>query len=128
MTATKGTRKALVADDEPQIGALLKEALAVQGYEADVVTDGEMATRKLAAGGYSLVVSDVLMPYKTGVELVQELRMREDRTPYVLMSSHLSEEILFSCSAVEHLAFLQKPFSLSDLRHAIDRASSSVRC
>ena len=128
MTATKGTRKALVADDEPQIGALLKEALAVQGYEADVVTDGEMATRKLAAGGYSLVVSDVLMPYKTGVELVHELRMREDRTPFVLMSSHLSEEILLSCSAVEHLAFLQKPFSLSDLRHAIDRASSSVRC
>ena len=128
MAATKGTLKALVADDEAQIGTLLKEALAVQGYDADVVADGELATRKLSAGRYSLIVSDVLMPHKTGVELVQELRLREDRTPFVLMSSHLSEEILLSCSAVEHLAFLQKPFSLSDLRHAIQRASSEVRC
>jgi DNA-binding NtrC family response regulator len=128
MTATKGSPKALVADDESQIGALLQEALAVQGWESDVVTDGEQATRKLASGGYRLVVSDVLMPYKTGVELVHELRLRGEKTPFVLMSSHLSEEVLLSCSAVPHFAFLQKPFSLSDLRHAIDRASSSVRC
>lgn len=128
MTATKGNLKALVADDEAQIGTLLREALAVQGYDADVVADGEMATRRLATGGYALVVSDVLMPYKTGVELVHELRLRGDRTPFVLMSSHLSEEILVSCGAVEHLAFLQKPFSLSDLRQAIQRASSEVRC
>lgn len=129
MTTTKGQAlKALVADDEAQIGALLQEALAVQGYATDVVSDGESAARKLSAGGYSLVVSDVLMPYKTGVELVHELRLRGDRTPFVLMSSHLSEEILLSCGAVEHLAFLQKPFSLSDLRYAIQRASSEVRC
>jgi len=128
MTATKGTLKALVADDEPQIGSLLKEALAVQGYECDVVGNGEEAARKLAAGEYSLVVSDVLMPLKTGVELVHEMRLRGQNTPFVLMSSHLSEEVLLSCSAVQYIAFLQKPFSLSDLRHAVARAGSSVRC
>lgn len=128
MAVAKPTLKCLVADDEPQIGALVREALSQQGYVSDVVVDGDQASRKLAEGDYSLVVSDVMMPFKTGVELVHELRARGRLTPVVLMSSYLSEEILVSCSAVEHLAFLQKPFALSDLRHAVDRANSSVRC
>ncbi|HEV3028795.1 MAG TPA: response regulator [Planctomycetota bacterium] len=128
MAVAKPDLKCLVADDEPQIGALLREALARQGYSSDVVVDGDQAARKLAEGDYALVVCDVMMPFKTGVELVHELRARRRMIPVVLMSSYLSEEILVSCSAVEHLAFLQKPFALSDLRHAIDRANSSVRC
>lgn len=128
MPVAKPLLKCLVADDEPQIGSLVREALAQQGYVSDVVCDGSQAARKIAETSYSLIVSDVLMPYKTGVELLHELRARGVLTPFVLMSSYLSEEILLSCSAMEHIAFLQKPFSLGDLRHAIERASSSVRC
>jgi len=128
MAVAKHPLKCLVADDEPQIGSLVREALAHQGYTCDVVVDGDQASRKLAEGDYDLLISDVMMPYKTGVELVHDLRARGRLVPVVLMSSYLSEEILVSCSAVEHLAFLQKPFALSDLRHAIDRANSSVRC
>ena len=127
MAATGSPLKCLVADDEPQIGALLRDVLAHQGYEADVVTDGDAAARRLAGGGYALLVSDVLMPRKTGVELVHEIRARGQTVPVILMSSHLSEEILASCKAVEHIAFLQKPFAISDLRHAIDRAAAPVR-
>jgi len=127
MTATKTPLKCLVADDEPQIGALLRDVLARQGYQADVVGDGAAALRLLAEGDYALLVSDVLMPRKTGVELVHEIRARGWTLPVILMSSHLSQEILASCGAVERLAFLQKPFSIDDLRHAIDRAASPVR-
>lgn len=128
MALAKTPPKCLVADDEPQIGALLRDVLAQQGYQADVVTDGESASRKLSEGGYALLVSDVLMPHKTGVELVHEIRARGLTLPVILMSSHLSEEVLVSCGAVEHLAFLQKPFAISDLRHAIERAGAPVRC
>lgn len=128
MDVAKPTLRCLIADDEPQIGALVREALAQQGYTSDVVVDGDQASRKLAEGDYSLFVSDVMMPFKTGVEVLHELRARGRRIPVVLMSSYLSEEILVSCNGVEHLAFLQKPFALSDLRHAVERASSSVRC
>jgi two-component system response regulator TctD len=124
---TKSLSKCLVADDEPQIGALLRDVLARQGYEADVVTDGEAASRRLAGGEYALLVTDILMPRKTGVELVHEIRARGQTLPVILMSSHLSEEVLASCRAVERIAFLQKPFAISDLRHAIDRAAAPVR-
>ena len=128
MTDPKSPLKCLVADDEPQIGTLLRDALRHYGYEADLVTDGEEAARKLAGTDYALVVSDVMMPLKTGVEIVLEARKRGSDVPVVLMSSFLSEEVLRSCSRLEHLAFLQKPFSLGDLRRAIDRAISPIRC
>jgi CheY-like chemotaxis protein len=127
MTADKSPLKCLVADDEPQIGALLRDVLTREGYETDVVTDGDAALRRLSEGEYALLVSDVLMPRKTGVELVHEIRARGLTLPVILMSSHLSEEILKSCGAVERVAFLQKPFGLEDLRHAIERAASPVR-
>src|SRR5262245_12219144 len=106
----------LVADDEPQIGSLLRDALARVGYAADVVGDGEAASRRLAEREYALLVTDVMMPHKTGVELLRELRGRGSDLPVVLMSSFLSDEALQACSKLEHLAFLQKPFSLADLR------------
>jgi DNA-binding NtrC family response regulator len=128
MVAVRTPLKALVADDEPQIGSLLRDALALHGYVADVVTDGAAAARKLSEQDYSLFVADVLMPFKSGVELARDLRGRGLETPVVLMSSFLSDEVLTACSKLEHLAFLQKPFSLTDLRRAVERASSSIRC
>ena len=122
------TLKCLVADDEPQIGTFLREALATQAYDADLVTDGDAAAKKLLQHDYALVISDVLMPGKTGVELVREIRARGDLVPMVLMSSYLSEEVMAACSKLEHLACLQKPFSLQDLRRAIERAISPIRC
>lgn len=128
MVAVKTPLRCLVADDEPQICALLRDALAMQGYEADVVSDGDAASRKLAEREYALFVSDLMMPFKTGVELVREIRARDQETPVVLMSSFLSDEALAACSRLEHFAFLQKPFSLTDLRHAVERAKSTIRC
>lgn len=128
MTPNPAPLKCLVADDEPQIGSFLRDALSRYGYDADVVTDGEAAARKLAERDYALVVSDVLMPHRTGVELVLDLRARGVTVPAVLMSSFLSEEVVQSCSRLDHLAFLQKPFALGDLHRAIDRAIAPIRC
>ena len=128
MVAVGTPLMALVADDEPQIGSLLRDALARHGYVTDVVLDGDAAARKLAAQDYALVIADVLMPHKSGVELIRELRGSGKETPVVLMSSFLSDEVLNACSKLEHLAFLQKPFSLADLRRAVERATSSIRC
>lgn len=128
MADAKTPLKCIVADDEPQIGSLVKEALSQYGYDAVAVTDGDEAARRLAEGGWALLVSDVMMPHKTGVELVLDLRRRGDDLPTVLMSSFLSDEVVASCGKLEHLAFLQKPFSLADLRRAIDRAVAPIRC
>jgi two-component system response regulator QseB len=113
MTGTKAPIRCLVADDEPLIGALLQDALARHGFATHLAADGRAASRKLTEQPYGVVVTDVLMPLKTGVELVRDMRVRGQDIPTLLMSSFLSEEVLQSCKRLQQLAFLQKPFSLS---------------
>lgn len=118
----------LVADDEPQIGNLVRQALTAHGYAADVVGDGRAALQKILTNEYAVAVADATMPMMSGLELAHELRRRGHPLPIVLMTSRLSEELLASCAALEHLSFLQKPFGLNDLRLAVERAIAPVRC
>ena len=66
----------LFVDDDLAVSAALGQALASRGYEVDYASDGNMALRKLAAGDFDVVVMDILMPDKEGIETIIELRKR----------------------------------------------------
>ena len=129
MATSKEILRVIVADDELQIGTLVREALSQQGHYVEVCRDGEQVLRKLETGGkYGLLILDLLMPQKTGMEVIHELRGQGETIPILLMSSYLSEEVTLSCSQWDRIAFLQKPFSLSDLRSTVERLTRPVRC
>jgi len=67
-------RKVLIADDEPDILEILKYNLAGQGYEVVTAKDGDEALEKARRTQPDLIVLDVMMPKKTGVEVCQLLR------------------------------------------------------
>ncbi len=67
-------RKVLIADDEPDILEILKYNLASQGYEVVTAKDGDEALEKAKRTLPDLIVLDVMMPKKTGVEVCQLLR------------------------------------------------------
>jgi len=127
MASSKDILRILVADDEPQICSLIREALTQAGHYVELCRDGEEVLRRMDSGSrYGLLIIDVLMPKKTGPEVVQELRESGETIPILLMSSFLSDEVLSSCSALERIAFLQKPFSLVDLRATVERLTRPV--
>ena len=68
------TRKILVADDEPDILEILKYNLSNEGYEVITAKDGDEALEKARRTQPDLIVLDVMMPRKTGVEVCQLLR------------------------------------------------------
>jgi two-component system alkaline phosphatase synthesis response regulator PhoP len=70
----KGARKILIADDEPDIVEILKYNLQSQGYEVATAADGDEAIEKAKATDPDLVVLDIMMPKKTGVEVCEILR------------------------------------------------------
>ncbi|RYY56706.1 MAG: response regulator transcription factor [Chitinophagaceae bacterium] len=70
------TRKVLIADDEPDILEILKYNLAGQGYEVITAKDGDEALDKAKRTQPDLIVLDMMMPKKTGVEVCQILRMQ----------------------------------------------------
>ncbi|MET0635739.1 MAG: response regulator transcription factor [Chitinophagaceae bacterium] len=70
------SRKVLIADDEPDILEILKYNLAGQGYEVVTAKDGDEALDKAKRTQPDLIILDVMMPKKTGVEVCQILRMQ----------------------------------------------------
>lgn len=68
------TRKVLIADDEPDILEILKYNLVAQGYEVVTAKDGDEALEKAKRNMPDLIVLDIMMPRKTGVEVCQILR------------------------------------------------------
>ncbi len=69
-------RKVLIADDEPDILEILKYNLVNQGYEVITARDGDEALEKAKRTSPDLIILDVMMPKKTGVEVCQLLRMQ----------------------------------------------------
>ncbi|HSU27773.1 MAG TPA: response regulator, partial [Chitinophagaceae bacterium] len=67
-------RKVLIADDEPDILEILKYNLSNEGYDVSTARDGDEALEKARRIRPDLVVLDVMMPKKTGVEVCQLLR------------------------------------------------------
>src|SRR5262245_23399907 len=68
------SRKVLIADDEPDILEILKYNLSHEGYDVITAKDGDEALEKARRSQPDLVVLDVMMPKKTGVEVCQLLR------------------------------------------------------
>jgi len=60
----------LLADDDEELCALLRDFLVREGFEVDLAHDGEDALRRAYAGGYDAVILDVMLPQRSGLELL----------------------------------------------------------
>ena len=77
----------LVVDDDPLVLLVATETLAHAGYSVTTAADGNQAVSRLEAATFDLVITDVLMPDRDGLELTLEMRARWPATPIIAMSS-----------------------------------------
>ena len=117
----------LVADDDKAIRTVVAHALGRQGY--DVRTTGTAATlwRWISDGLGDLVVSDVVMPDGNGLDLIPQIRKLRPELRVIAMSAQ--NTLTTAVKATERGAFeyLPKPFDLSDLASAVERALEARR-
>jgi two-component system OmpR family response regulator len=76
----------LLADDDIELGGMLKEYLEREGFAVTVVHDGEAAARTALAGGHQIVVLDVMMPKVDGIEALRRIRA-QSRVPVVMLTA-----------------------------------------
>lgn len=76
----------LVIDDEELVRFTVRHALENAGYEVIEATDGAEAMTRLADGGVDLVITDVLMPNKEGIETIRDLRKQADPPRIIAIS------------------------------------------
>lgn len=110
----------LVVDDERVVRELTVELLRRSGYCPHGVPSARHALDLLEREPFDLVVSDVVMPEMTGVELLYELRARRHDLPVVLMTGGSQEpERTSRAITIGATSLLYKPFSHDELRAAV---------
>jgi signal transduction histidine kinase len=108
--------KALVADDEPDMLRFLKSQLA-QHYEVLEAVDGQQAVEKAAQFLPDIILLDMMMPEKDGLQACRELRERTSTQsiPIVLLTARADEETKLAALGAGASDFLPKPFSTTEL-------------
>ena len=108
----------LIADDEPSVADFVQRALGLMGLLAVVVFDGAEAIKvaETLQGSLDCAILDVMMPNVNGIDAAVAIRRIIPELPIIFMSGFYSPELLQRSTAMAHVAFLQKPFTLSDLR------------
>jgi two-component system nitrogen regulation response regulator NtrX len=117
----------LIVDDEESIRRSLAGILSDEGFETDTVADGEKALAALREGEQvpDLVLLDIAMPGRDGVEILAEIRQAWPALPVVMMSGHGTIETAVRATQLGAFDFIEKPLSIEKLlltlRHALDR-------
>jgi len=115
--------KILVVDDEPHVLQVVASILDRAGYETTTAPEPQRALEILvAAGGFDLVLTDVVMPGMRGPELAERIRRLSPSSSVMLMSGCIPAGQL-----PRGIPFLGKPFSSSDLTRAVDRVLRKSR-
>ena len=114
--------KILVADDDDGVRAGLVANLELEGYQVFEARDGAEAIELLGARTYDLIVSDVVMPAATGVEVLCAVREQNLVTPFILISAFVSEELVTRALGEGLFAMLYKPFAMDRILEVVARA------
>jgi two-component system nitrogen regulation response regulator NtrX len=117
----------LIVDDEEGIRSSLEGLLGDEGFETSVAPDGDGALSALAAGAPpDLVLLDIAMPGRDGVEILAEVRKRWSELPVVMMSGHGTIETAVRTTRLGAFDFIEKPLSIDKLLltigHALERS------
>lgn len=112
----------LVVDDDLHMRLALKESLNKAGYAVSVAEDGLSATEVIKRGSFDLVITDVRMPHKSGIDLLESVRETSSLVPVILITGYGT--IQDAVKAIKEGAFdyIQKPFNTETLYGVVKRA------
>lgn len=107
--------KLLLAEDDENLGLLLKEYLIAKGYDADLYPDGEAAYKGFMREHYHICILDIMMPKKDGFTLAKDMRIANPDIPIIFLTAkNLKEDVLegFKLGGDDYIT---KPFSMEEL-------------
>ena len=107
--------KLLLAEDDENLGLLLKEYLIAKGYDATLYPDGEAAYKGFMREHYDICILDIMMPKKDGFTLARDIRIVNPNIPVIFLTAkNMKEDVLegFKLGADDYIT---KPFSMEEL-------------
>lgn len=112
--------KILVIEDDEHILSLLKRGFNEYNHSVETATDGADGEYMASLNSYDVIVLDWMLPVKNGLEILQELRAKEIKTPIIMLTAKadIDDRVL----GLEYGAddYLPKPFSFKELRARVE--------
>src|SRR5437867_12955442 len=107
--------KILVVEDDREVAGVIEQGLREEAYAVDVAPDGEEATTLAHVYDYDLVVLDVMLPKKNGLQVAAELRREGRKTPILMLTARdATEDVVRGLDAGAD-DYLAKPFKFDEL-------------
>lgn len=113
--------KILIAEDEPLMLMAIEARLKKDGFTVQCTTDGQEAIKALDSFLPDLVITDILMPYTSGLEVIGVVRSRHQTLPIIVLSGIGEEETVLEAFNLGADDFITKPFNPSELSVRVKR-------
>jgi len=108
--------KILICEDNPMAMKTLSVVLEREGYTADVADDGNVGMEMLQKNDYDLLVVDIHLPYRSGLELIKFVRSEQGKdTPVIILSAFSDHQMQRQAGELGISDYIVKPFNPVDL-------------
>lgn len=115
-------KKILIIEDDKMISSLVQFRLKKDGYETLIVMDGNQGVDAIEQFNPDLIITDVMMPYKSGIEVIQFAKKNYPQIPIIVLSSLGEEEqVVLEAFNLGVEDFVPKPFNPNELAIRVKR-------
>ena len=105
----------LIAEDDLNLGQILKEYLELKGFNATLTRDGQEAVDSFKRNHYDLCILDIMMPRKDGFAVGKEIRQINPDTPFIFLTARSQQEDTLKGLQLGADDYIKKPFSMEEL-------------
>jgi DNA-binding response OmpR family regulator len=109
------TNRVLLAEDDVNLGNLLREYLEIKGFEVSLARDGFEALKQYVPGKWDILILDVMMPRKDGFAVAREIRKNNNQVPIIFLTAKAQKEDKMEGFEAGADDYLTKPFSMEEL-------------
>jgi two-component system OmpR family response regulator len=112
--------KILLAEDDNNLGTLLKNYLTAKNYETLLFINGSLALEAFASGSFGLCILDIMMPEMDGLTLAREIRLTDPDIPIIFLTAKNQKEDVIDGFKSGADDYITKPFSMEELLYRIE--------
>lgn len=117
----------LIAEDDELILRTIEHKLLKEGYEVIIARNGKDAIDAIKDKEVDLVITDIMMPFASGIEILSIIKSIEKKIPVIMLSSLGQEEVVLEAFNLGAADFMIKPFSPNELIIRIKKLEATFR-
>lgn len=118
-------QKLLLVEDDPALQFTIQTALEEKGYAVEAVSTTDEAIERLADGIYPIVISDIYIDRRTGLDILDAAKRRDPQCSVILMTGRGTVETVMAATRGGAFDYIAKPFDLDVMIHAVERAEAA---